>query len=691
MRFFEICLKQNTGMRLKPIKFLITSICLFAFYFCAAQQVKAAQPIVIQESSEKHVLGTYIDILEDETKTLAISDVSSLPVSTSFTPSTQETPTFGWRSSAFWVRFTLDNQSSMEMERYLEINYPLLDYVELYMPDAAGQFSVVKGGDYLPFDTREIKYRNLVFPLRQEPQSVRTYYMRVESTGSMNLPLILWSKTALIKMMNDEQFLLGIYYGTIFVMVIFNFIVFTSVKDKTYLYFVLYLIGWGIGMMQINGLAFQYLWGNSIWWANNSLVSFLFFTCLAMNQFGRVYLNTKENAPVLDKILLGFIIADSVGITLPLFASYQWGIRLGSAIVILNVLFLLLAGLAVLRQKYHPAYYFLTACTTFFLGVAMFALKSFGTLSSNFITDWGIQIGAFLVVVLFSLGLGARLNTIRKEQYQAEADRQAAQAEAETARLKAETAEAQARAIEVENERRMQELEEARQLQLSMLPKFVPQLPNVEVAAYMKPATEVGGDYYDFHVSSDGTLTVAVGDATGHGLKAGSIVTAAKGLFNAFAVEENIPQIFNKTSMALKKMNLRGLFMSMTILKVKDNRLTLSSAGMPSTLIYRAASQKVEEISIRAVPLGSISGSVYQQQKTNIETGDVIFTMTDGFPEMFNEQDEMLGYEKAEIFLQENADLSAQEIINRFVQIGERWAGTRPLADDVTFVVIKMI
>ena len=89
--------------------------------------------------------------------------------------------------------------------------------------------------------------------------------------------------------------------------------------------------------------------------------------------------------------------------------------------------------------------------------------------------------------------------------------------------------------VEAENERRAKELEEARQLQLSMLPKKLPNIEGLEIAAYMKPATEVGGDYYDFHVGEDGTLTVAVGDATGHGLKAGSVVTATKSLFNAFA------------------------------------------------------------------------------------------------------------------------------------------------------------
>jgi serine phosphatase RsbU (regulator of sigma subunit) len=244
--------------------------------------------------------------------------------------------------------------------------------------------------------------------------------------------------------------------------------------------------------------------------------------------------------------------------------------------------------------------------------------------------------------------------------------------------------------VEAENERRAQELEEARQLQFSMLPKNLPVIPNLEIAAYMKPATEVGGDYYDFHVGSEGTLTVAVGDATGHGLRAGSVVTATKSLFNAFAGQENIPQILSQTSSALKKMNLRGLFMAMAMLKIKDGAMNLCVAGMPSVLIYRAMSETVEEISLRAMPLGSMTKTNYQEREITLASGDCVVLMSDGFPEMFNPENEMLGFEKAAEVLPDIAGLSSQEIINHLVSVGENWAGARPADDDVTFVVLKV-
>src|SRR5215510_2065357 len=244
--------------------------------------------------------------------------------------------------------------------------------------------------------------------------------------------------------------------------------------------------------------------------------------------------------------------------------------------------------------------------------------------------------------------------------------------------------------LEAENEIRSKELEEARQLQLSMLPQTLPQLPLLEIAACMKPATEVGGDYYDFHLSDEGVLTVAVGDATGHGLKAGTLVTATKSLFNHLAQESEIPIIFQQSSRALKRMNLRSLFMAMTIAKVNGYQMTLGSAGMPSALIYRAARRVVDEISLRGVPLGSLTTYSYRECSLSLAPGDVVVLMSDGYPERFNGKNEMLGYGSAKSVLLEIAILPPQEIIEVFVKIADKWADGRPQNDDMTFVVMKV-
>jgi serine phosphatase RsbU (regulator of sigma subunit) len=244
--------------------------------------------------------------------------------------------------------------------------------------------------------------------------------------------------------------------------------------------------------------------------------------------------------------------------------------------------------------------------------------------------------------------------------------------------------------LETENEARAKELEGARQLQLSMLPKKIPQLPNLEIAAYMKTATEVGGDYYDFHLNSDDTLTIAVGDATGHGLKAGTVVTAIKSLFRTFASGPELVPILTQSSRVLKEMNLRSLFMAMIVVRIAGYNLKVSAAGMPPMLIYRALTGAIEEIFIKALPLGSVLNYPWRQEEVTIDPGDVIVLMSDGWPERFNAENEMFGYEKAHAVLIGAAQLSPSAIIEQFVQIGDQWAAGHPQDDDVTFVVLKV-
>ena len=128
----------------------------------------------------------------------------------------------------------------------------------------------------------------------------------------------------------------------------------------------------------------------------------------------------------------------------------------------------------------------------------------------------------------------------------------------------------------------------------------------------MKTATEVGGDYYDFNVSIDGTLTIVLGDATGHGMRAGTMVTSAKSLFNSFAENPDILFTFREMTRCLKKMQFQSLAMSMTMLKIKNNKLLMSAAGMPPVYIYRRDNQVIEEHLMKGMPLGTMDSFPYE-------------------------------------------------------------------------------
>jgi serine phosphatase RsbU (regulator of sigma subunit) len=249
--------------------------------------------------------------------------------------------------------------------------------------------------------------------------------------------------------------------------------------------------------------------------------------------------------------------------------------------------------------------------------------------------------------------------------------------------------------LEAENSRKTKELEDARALQLSMLPQSLPTLHGAEIGVFMKTATEVGGDYYDFHTAADGTLTLVLGDATGHGTKAGTMVTIAKSHFLTLA-EESPKTVLERMNAGIRAMRLRGVFMGLTVVKLvseTDNsrRITLAQAGMPPVLIFRAATQSIEELVLKAPPLGAFANFMFQERETTLHRDDVLLLVSDGLTERFNADDEQLGDECIhECFLQ-NSSTNPQGIIEALVRLGDEWGGVRPQDDDVTLLTVKMI
>jgi len=297
---------------------------------------------------------------------------------------------------------------------------------------------------------------------------------------------------------------------------------------------------------------------------------------------------------------------------------------------------------------------------------------------------------AYLVYAALFLGILFVVRKFEMARQQKNAKIKESQLRADAAESKAKVAEAQALVVQAENERKTKELEEARNLQLSMLPKELPQLPNLDIAVYMQTATEVGGDYYDFHVSLDGTLTVVVGDATGHGMKAGTMVTTAKSLFNSYAPNPDILFSFKEITRCIKQMNFGKLSMCMTMLKIKGNKMQISTAGMPPSFIFRRDTRVVEEHLFKAMPLGTMEKFPYEIKDTTLNPGDTILLLSDGLPELKNDNDEMYGYKRIRNGFEDVAEKAPEEIVSYLKKEGAGWVNNADPDDDVTFVVIKV-
>jgi serine phosphatase RsbU (regulator of sigma subunit) len=256
--------------------------------------------------------------------------------------------------------------------------------------------------------------------------------------------------------------------------------------------------------------------------------------------------------------------------------------------------------------------------------------------------------------------------------------------------LEAKERDMQRRLLEVDNRRKTAELEAARELQLSLLPAEVPRVPGLRIAACMTTATEVGGDYYDFRID-DGVLTAALGDATGHGARAGAMVSLMKGMFSNFDAAEEIPDFFRGASSTVRAMRMEGMNISLALARFDDGTLEYAAAGMPPALVYRAAERRVDEVLVAGMPLGGIADFPYRVETVPLARGDVILLMSDGFPEAQSSDGTTLGYDRPREMLEAWGNLDPQEIVDRLTQAAREWGGEgAPLPDDVTFVVLKV-
>ncbi len=240
----------------------------------------------------------------------------------------------------------------------------------------------------------------------------------------------------------------------------------------------------------------------------------------------------------------------------------------------------------------------------------------------------------------------------------------------------------------MEGERKNKELEEARQLQMSLLPKTNPEIKGLDISTYLKSATEIGGDYYDFFYKKDDYFYAICGDATGHGVISGIMVSVTKAGLNG--VPMGTPSnILGQLNRIVKRVNFGRLRMSLSVVKFNDKSIELSSAAMPPTYYYQAKNNTLEEILVPNLPLGGIESEKFDGVKKDFNEGDILVMISDGLPELPNPQNQMLDYEKVHQCVASNADKDAESIKNALVTLSDEWAQGVMNPDDITIVVIK--
>lgn len=379
-----------------------------------------ASAVEFDDSTRNLPLGRLMQVFEDPDGSASIAQVSAPAFAHRFKAHHTEVLNAGYSSSAFWLKVDLHyNAMPLAAPRnwLLELAYPPLDHLELYLPDAQGTYHLAqRTGDTLPYSSRQIEQANYLFQLPMQPGQRLTVYLRLQSEGSVQAPLSLWSSEAYLEAQPAKIYVLGLIYGVLLGMLVYNLFIFISVRDTSYLWYILYIASFGLYQLSVNGAAVAYFWPDSPWWANAATPLFIGAAGLFGCQFARSFLQMARHSRAFDRLLQALVGCSALVMAMSLAASYGLALRLATALALAFTLCIFAAGLFAWWRGMRVARYFIIAWSAFLLGGLVNTLMVLGYLPNLFLTMYASQIGAALEVGLLSLALADRINGMRDEQ-----------------------------------------------------------------------------------------------------------------------------------------------------------------------------------------------------------------------------------------------------------------------------------
>ncbi|MHB2244482.1 hybrid sensor histidine kinase/response regulator [Pseudomonas monsensis] len=381
-----------------------------------------ASAVEFDENTQSLPLGRSLQVFEDPSGQASIADVRAQAAAGNFKLHDKATLNAGYSRSAFWLKIDLHYRPANPAAQrtwLLELAYPPLDHLDLYMADANGDYRLIRQtGDALPFASREIRQNNYLFDLEFKPDQQRSVYLRLASEGSIQAPVTLWSSTAYLEDQPVRLYVLGIIYGVLLGMLVYNLFIYLSVRDTSYLYYIFYIASFGLYQLSVNGAAVEYFWPDNPWWANAATPFFIGCAGLFGSQFARSFLQTNNHSRWLDRVLICLIAFSALVVGLSLMTSYALSLRLATLLALTFTVVIFAAGILAWWRGLRVARYFIIAWSAFLLGGIINTLMVLGLLPNVFLTMYASQIGSAIEVALLSLALADRINAMREQQAQ---------------------------------------------------------------------------------------------------------------------------------------------------------------------------------------------------------------------------------------------------------------------------------
>lgn len=323
---------------------------------------------------------------------------------------------FGYSRSVFWFRVAFVNTTTQPLDKLLDIHAPFLDHIEygLFQNDELIQSGVM--GDIYPFSQRLVPHPNFLLPLTLQPGETYTYLFRVKESGPMEFPITLWNERAFHLHDVISAQLNSIYYGILLFVILFNSLIFYALREKTYLYYVLFVTTLLLLQSTLHGRTFEYFWPHlpemQHWLIQINIPASVLFGSL----FAQSFLRVHKHSPVLN---LGFrltIAASLICLALLPFVRRETSLMISAYLTIPCSVLLLVTGPVLWWRGVREARFFTFAWVGLSLGILSTMLYKTGALTESFLTTYGVQIGSALEAMLLSIAIVDRIYRERNDR-----------------------------------------------------------------------------------------------------------------------------------------------------------------------------------------------------------------------------------------------------------------------------------
>src|SRR5690625_2459924 len=397
---------------------LITVIASFLFISIPNVGAKEIETLILNDSTKKQNMYPSIEIIKDRKMKLTIDDIITDEFSNEFIPIDLIKQKKGFFQIANCLRFEVNNQSKQN-DWLLEFSFALINDLQVYVKENERVKLLYKAGSDLPFNQREIDHRYFVTNLNIEPGESKTFYALAVGSGDLHPPIIIWDKDTYIEKTQREFILLGLFYGIIVVMILYNLFLYFSLRIKSYLYYVIAISFTLLGKVSINGIGFQYLWPNSPTWNLVSTPVWVSLACIFILIFSRNFLDTDHFIPS-SKRFIYILIPLNGFVIISLLLSRYVALYLMVIAAFSTFLCVLAVAIICLKRGARQARFYIAGWLIFLTGVSVTILERTVILPFTIITEYAGQITLTIEVVLLSLALADKIKIMRQEKELAE-------------------------------------------------------------------------------------------------------------------------------------------------------------------------------------------------------------------------------------------------------------------------------